>query len=247
VIPVVFLFLRNSPSDLGLLPYGADPSHQIAVTTGNPITNAFNALRNAKVDGTFWLLFGSFLMCGLSTTGLVQTHFISAAHDHMLMESAAAGYLALIGLFDVAGTVFSGWLTDRFDPVRLLSVYYGLRGLSLLFLDPALNARGAGLMGFMVFYGLDWVATVPPTVALCSRRYGTQVGPLVYGWVFAGHQLGGAIAAWGAGLLRDHTGSYKPAFIIAGIGCLVAAIGVPRIRSSPIDPHPDAPLQLQGV
>ncbi len=245
VIPVVFLFLRNSPTDLGLLPYGAVDGHQLAATTGNPISNAFNALRSAKVDGTFWLLFGSFLMCGLSTTGLVQTHFISAAHDHMLMESTAAGYLALIGLFDVAGTVFSGWLTDRFDPVRLLSVYYGLRGLSLLFLDPALNARGAGLMGFMVFYGLDWVATVPPTVALCSRRYGIQRGPLVYGWVFAGHQLGGAIAAWGAGFLRDHTGSYKPAFIIAGVGCLVAAIGVPRIKSSPMEAQPDAPLQLE--
>lgn len=233
VTPLVFLFLKNSPSDIGLSPYGAQDDYTPPASSGNPVRNAFNSFHDARVDGTFWLLFGSFLVCGLSTTGLLQTHFISAAHDHLLMESTAAGYLALIGLFDVAGTVFSGWLTDRIDPVKLLAVYYGLRGISLLFLDPALSAGGAGLFGFMVFYGLDWVATVPPTVALCSRRYGTQQGPLVYGWVFAGHQLGGAIAAWGAGFLRDHTGSYKAAFIVAGAGCLIASVSVRRIKSTP--------------
>ena len=128
---------------------------------------------------------------------------MSAAHDHHISAATAAGYLALIGVFDVVGTIGSGWLTDRIDPRRLLVVYYLLRGLSLLVIDPALAAGGAGLFGFMVFYGLDWVATVPPTVALCIDRFGSLRGPLVYGWVFAGHQMGAAVAAWGAGELRD--------------------------------------------
>jgi len=229
VIPVVFLFLRNSPADIGLLPYGASDDFVFATTLENPIRSAFNAFRDAKSDGTFWLLWGSFFVCGFSTNGLIQTHFISAAQDHLLVASVAAGYLALIGGFDVIGTIFSGWLTDRSDPTKLLLVYYLLRGLSLLVLDPMLNMKGWGLLGFMMFYGLDWVATVPPTVALCAQRFGPQRGPLVYGWVFAGHQVGAAVAAFGAGYLRDVTGSYKSSFIISGTGCLIAAYGVARI------------------
>ena len=229
VIPVVFLFLRNSPADIGLLPYGASDGFVFATTLENPIRSAFNAFRDAKSDGTFWLLWGSFFVCGFSTNGLIQTHFISAAQDHLLVASVAAGYLALIGGFDVIGTIFSGWLTDRSDPTKLLLVYYLLRGLSLLVLDPMLNMKGWGLLGFMMFYGLDWVATVPPTVALCAQRFGPQRGPLVYGWVFAGHQVGAAVAAFGAGYLRDVTGSYKSSFIISGTGCLIAAYGVTRI------------------
>ena len=229
VIPVVFLFLRNSPADIWLLPYGASDDFVFATTLENPIRSAFNAFRDAKSDGTFWLLWGSFFVCGFSTNGLIQTHFISAAQDHLLVASVAAGYLALIGGFDVIGTIFSGWLTDRSDPTKLLLVYYLLRGLSLLVLDPMLNMKGWGLLGFMMFYGLDWVATVPPTVALCAQRFGPQRGPLVYGWVFAGHQVGAAVAAFGAGYLRDVTGSYKSSFIISGTGCLIAAYGVTRI------------------
>ncbi|KRO56617.1 MAG: MFS transporter [Acidimicrobiia bacterium BACL6 MAG-121220-bin61] len=229
VVPVVFLFLRNSPADIGLLPYGASDDFVFATTLENPIRSAFNAFRDAKSDGTFWLLWGSFFVCGFSTNGLIQTHFISAAQDHLLVASVAAGYLALIGGFDVIGTIFSGWLTDRSDPTKLLLVYYLLRGLSLLVLDPMLNMKGWGLLGFMMFYGLDWVATVPPTVALCAQRFGPQRGPLVYGWVFAGHQVGAAVAAFGAGYLRDVTGSYKSSFIISGTGCLIAAYGVTRI------------------
>jgi predicted MFS family arabinose efflux permease len=158
---------------------------------------------------------------------------VSAAHDHHVTASTAAGYLALIGLFDVVGTIGSGYLTDRTDPRKLLVVYYVLRGLSLMVIDPALTVGGAGLFGFMVFYGLDWVATVPPTVALCIDQFGSMRGPLVYGWVFAGHQMGAALAAFGAGELRDITGSYRPAFIIAGVCCLIAAVGVTRIRRRP--------------
>ena len=229
MVPVVGFLLRNSPADVGLLPYGADESYESPVVAGNPVRAAFDALSDARRDGIFWLRWGSFFVCGLTTTGLVQTHFISAAHDHAIGAASAAGYLALIGGFDVLGTIGSGWLTDKWDPAKLLVVYYGLRGVSLLFLDPALTRGGGGLIVFMVFYGLDWVATVPPTVSLCVQRFGAQRGPLVYGWVFFGHQAGGALAAWGAGWLRDGTGSYRSAFFIAGMASMVAAVGASRM------------------
>ncbi len=192
------------------------------------------------------------MVCGLSTNGLIGTHFISAAHDHDIARTAAAGLLALIGLFDIAGTLFSGWLTDRYDPRRLLGAYYALRGLSLLALEPALGQGGGGLgLGlFMIFYGLDWVATVPPTVKLCAEVCGEERATVAYGWVFAGHQIGAAIAAWGAGHLRDVTGSYQSAFLIAGLFCLVAAVGTQRIgrpRSAGTDPAPpEAGIAVAG-
>ena len=230
VVPLVGLLLRNYPSDIGLLPYGAEHSYEQPFASGNPIRSAFTAFTAARRNGVFWLLFGSFFVCGLSTNGLIQTHFLPAAHDHGVAATTAAGFLALIGIFDVVGTIGSGWLTDRIDPAKLLMVYYSFRGVSLLFLDPVLGTRGFGLAGFMIFYGLDWVATVPPTVSLCVERFGVQQGPLVYGWVFAGHQTGAAVAAWGAGALRDATGSYREAFIIAGLSCGIAAVGVSRLR-----------------
>ena len=235
VVPIVVLFLRDRPEDMGLLPYGATEASPPAPSARDirPVHAAFGALGDAWRSGAFWLLFGSFFVCGLSTNGLIQTHFLSAAHDHSISASSAAGYLALIGIFDVIGTIGSGVLTDRYDPRRLLVVYYVLRGLSLLVIDPALDMRGAGLLAFMMFYGLDWVATVPPTVAICIEQFGTTQGPLVYGWVFAGHQMGAAAAAWGAGQLRDVTGSYRPAFVISGACCIVAAAWVTRIRQRP--------------
>jgi predicted MFS family arabinose efflux permease len=234
MIPIVVLFLRNSPADVGLLPYGAaadDPPPP--VPTANPVRTAFDALSTARRSGAFWLLWGSFAVCGLSTTGLVQTHFITAAGHHGIASEQAGTYLALIGGFDVLGTIASGYLTDRYDPRKLLMAYYALRGLSLFVLDPALIHGGGGLFGVMVFYGLDWVATVPPTIALCVQHFGSVRGPVVYGWVFAGHQVGGAIAAFGAGALADaQDGSYRTSFIIAGVFCLIAAVGVLRIRRS---------------
>lgn len=230
VTPLVALFLRNYPGDIGLLPYGADDDYVAPAPITRPVHSAVDAFTSARRSGVFWILCGSFLVCGLSTNGLVGTHFLSAAHDHHVASTTAAGYLALIGIFDVAGTIGSGWLTDRYDPAKLLMAYYFFRGASLMVLDPMLEARGAGLVTFMVFYGLDWVATVPPTVSLCVDKFGVRRGPLVYGWVFAGHQVGAAIAAWGAGELRDRTGSYRPAFVIAGAFCIVAAAGVARLR-----------------
>jgi predicted MFS family arabinose efflux permease len=241
VIPVVVLFLRNRPEDVGLVPYGAAEGWAPPpAMVGSPVSAAFGALRSAWGSGTFWLLWGSFAVCGLSTTGLVQTHFISAAHDHGISSTHAGTLLALIGVFDVIGTIFSGWLTDRYDPRVLLLAYYLLRGLSLFVLDPALANGGGGLFGFMAFYGLDWVATVPPTIALCIRHFGRDRGPMVYGWVFAGHQVGGALAAWGAGELHDVTGSYRAAFVIAGACCVVAAIGVLRIGEPQVQVEPGA-------
>ena len=226
VIPIVVLALRDSPEQMGLRPYGAGEDFEPFRPTANPIRAAFGALRDAASSGAFWVLVGSFGVCGLSTNGLVQTHFISAAADHGVAETAAAGYLALVGVFDVIGTIGSGILTDRFDPRTLLATFYGLRGLSLLFLHQALDAHHLGLAGFIVFYGLDWIATVPPTIALANQLFGRNQGPLVYGWMFTAHQFGAAIAAWGGGYVADRTGSYQLAFIIVGLLCLVAAGGV---------------------
>ncbi|GAA4214223.1 MFS transporter [Actinocatenispora rupis] len=224
VAPLVLALMREYPRDVGLPPYGetalAPPVRQVRGTA----TRALRELRAASRTGTFWLLAGSFAICGASTNGLVGTHFIPAAHDHGMPEQTAAGLLALVGIFDVVGTVFSGWLTDRVDSRVLLTVYYGLRGLSLLVL-PQLFAATAhpSILLFILFYGLDWVATVPPTVALCRKAFGDSA-PIVFGWVFAAHQVGAAIAATGAGLLRDSLGSYDVAWYVAGALCLQAAV-----------------------
>ena len=229
--PIVMLGLRDRPADVGLLPYGATDDYVPPVPSTNPVRDAFRGLSDAWRSGAFWLLVGSFGVCGLSTNGLIQTHFIPAAQDHGVQATSAATLLALVGVFDVVGTLSSGWLTDRYDPRKLLLAYYGLRGLSLLVLHPALEAGGFGLAGFMVFYGLDWVATVPPTVALCTEVFGRERAPVVFGWVFAAHQLGAAAAAWGAGRTRDVLGSYQPAFMVAGAACLVAAVAVLYVRT----------------
>ena len=231
VVPLVALLLRDRPEDVGRRPYGAPEGYEPGAPITRPIRTAFAGLSSAWSSGAFWLLVGSFWVCGLSTNGLVQTHFIPAAADHGIDEVAAATLLAMVGVFDVVGTLASGWLSDRIDPRKLLMAYYGLRGLSLLVLHPALEAGGAGLGGFMVFYGLDWVATVPPTVALCAQIFGPARAPVVFGWVFASHQLGAAAAAWGAGRTRDVLGSYQPAFVFAGFACLMAALAVRYIHA----------------
>ncbi|MEV0588724.1 MFS transporter [Nonomuraea sp. NPDC050310] len=222
VVPLVWLLLRDHPADVGTTPLGGE-----AVARPEPLpgaaTRALRVLRDAARTKPFWYLAGGFAICGMSTNGLVGTHFIPAAHDHGMPQTVAAGLLALIGIFDIAGTVASGWLSDRVDPQVLLGAYYALRGLSLMVL-PSLFAATTepSMLVFVIFYGLDWVATVPPTVALCRRIYGAD-GAVVFGWVFASHQIGAAVAAVGAGLARDQFGAYTVAWYAAGALCLLAA------------------------
>jgi MFS family permease len=230
VMPTAARWLRNGPEDLGLRPYGAPDDYEPPPRVGKPITAAFEGLNLAVHSSAFWILGGSFFVCGASTNGLVGTHFIAAAVDRSITQTSAATLLATIGVFDVIGTLASGWLTDRVDPRRLLLVYYFLRGVSLIVLHHVLGTRGLGLIGFMVFYGLDWVATVPPTVALVSKTFAPERVGVVYGWVFAAHQLGAAFAAYSAGSIRNATGSYDIAFHLAGMLCIVAAGAVQFIR-----------------
>jgi predicted MFS family arabinose efflux permease len=221
------LFMRDRPSDLGLQPYGAPIAGDRAAAVpapGSPsvVAEALNALWDAAHSRTFWLLFASFFICGASTNGLIQTHFIPLCSDRGLPEVAAAGLLATMGVFDFFGTIASGWLSDRYNPSRLLFWYYGLRGLSLLYL-PFADFTYRGLSVFALFYGLDWIATVPPTVSITVKTFGRERANLVFGWVFAAHQLGAATAAFGAGLSRTVLSTYLPAFFAAGALCLLAA------------------------
>ncbi|MEU4214715.1 MFS transporter [Actinoplanes sp. NPDC026623] len=227
VVPLVWWRLRDRPADLGVTAYGAGPGDVAAppaAAPGGAARTALRALGQAARTRPFWLLAGGFAICGATTNGLVGTHFIPAAHDHGMTETTAASLLALVGLFDIVGTIASGWLTDRVDSRLLLGGYYALRGLSLLVL-PSLFAATAhpSMVVFILFYGLDWVATVPPTVALCREYFGAS-GAVVFGWVFASHQFGAAIAATSAGLVRDRLGDYDAAWYAAGALALGASL-----------------------
>ena len=218
------------PVDLGLAPYGeAHPVPRPAQVVGNLFSRTLDVLMEAAGTPVFWMLFFTFFVCGLSTNGLVQNHFIPLCHDEGLTEVAAASVLAMMGAFDFVGTIGSGWLTDRFDSRKLLFMYYGLRGLSLIAL-PYTDFSVFGLSVFAVFYGLDWIATVPPTVRLAVQHFGREKGPMVFGWAFAGHQLGAAVASSAGAMIKDGTGSYIPAFMASGIACLVAAAAALWLR-----------------
>ena len=227
---LVVLFAVDYPATLGLAPYGettiVKPPRFVA---GNAVRNSFRALADASGSWVFWVLFFSFFVCGLSTNGLVQMHFIPLCLDMGLAQTAAASVLALIGAFDFVGTILSGWLSDRYDNRWLLFWYYGLRGVSLLLL-PYADFTFLGLSMFAVFYGLDWVATVPPTVRLTAQSFGRERAPLIFGWVFTAHQLGAAVAAYGGGLSRDTLASYLPAFIVAGAACIIAAASLLTVK-----------------
>lgn len=228
IVPLVALLLPERPRDVDLAAYGATEADTAAQSTANPIVVAFATLGRAARSHHFWLLFASFFVCGLSTNGLIGTHLIAACIDHGIPEVRAAGLLAMMGIFDLIGTTVSGWLSDRYDNRWLLFWYYGLRGLSLIYL-PYSDFTFYGLSLFAVFYGLDWIATVPPTVRLTTDIFGKQDAPIIFGWIFAGHQLGAAVAASGAGLLRTTLDGYLEAFIIAGIACVITALFVLRI------------------
>jgi len=228
MIPVVALLLPENPADIGLRPYGATADVPPPPPRANPIVVAFAALGRASKSGGFWLLFASFFVCGASTNGLVGTHLISYCIDHGIPEVQGAGLLAAMGIFDLFGTTASGWLSDRYDSRWLLFWYYGLRGLALLYL-PYSGFSLYGLSLFAVFYGLDWIATVPPTVRLTTQIFGKQDAPIIFGWIFAGHQLGAGATAFEAGALRALLGDYMAPVLISGSLCIVAALLVLRI------------------
>jgi MFS family permease len=242
LVPLVLWLMREHPADVGLLPYGAPDGYLApapAPSRGGFWRSAGGALvelRRVSASWGFWLLAGTFFICGWSTNGLIQTHLVPAAHDHGMPATTAAGLLALIGVFDIIGTIGSGLLSDRVDPRLLLFGYYGLRGASLLVFQALLGPTiDPPLLVFIVFYGLDWVATVPPTVALCRELFGLQRAGVVFGWVFASHMIGASVAAVFAGSMRAATGDYAAAWWTAGGLCLVAAVAsfmIPRATPS---------------
>ena len=236
ILPVL-TFMRDRPSDLGIPPYGGAMVVPRVMPTVNPAVRALVALRTGFSSRDFWLLGGSFFVCGASTNGLIGTHLIPACVDHGIPEVLGASLLAAMGVFDMVGTTLSGWLSDRWDNRMLLAWYYGLRGLSLLFLPFAFDFGFAetgyfGLGVFAIFYGLDWIATVPPTVRLAAQCFGEENAAVMFGWIAAMHQLGAAAAAWLAGLIRVGTGSYLAAFMAAGALCLMASVLVTFIGNS---------------
>ena len=222
---VALVLLRDRPADLGLAPYGEralQPAPKQDLGLVAMMASPIRALYEASASRTFWVLFATFFVCGLSTNGLIQTHWVSLCGDYGIAPVAAAGALAVIGAFDFVGTILSGWLSDRYDNRWLLFMYYGLRGLSLIVL-PFTDFSVVGLSAFAVFYGLDWVATVPPTVRLTAERFGAEKANLTFGWIFTAHQLGAATAAFGAGFSRSDFATYLPALYVAGVACLIAA------------------------
>jgi len=231
IIPLVLLVIRERPEDVGLRPFGATTDVVVEATRpANPIAHAIGALRRAAHHRDFWLLAITFFICGATTNGLIGTHLVPACMDHGIPEVQAAGLLATMGIFDLFGTTASGWLTDRYDSRRLLAVYYGLRGAALLYLPIAFGNDVFGLPAFAVFYGLDWIATVPPTLKLTVETVGAADGPIVFGWIFTAHQIGAGVGALSAGIVRTELATYNPAWFGAGAVCVVAAVLVLRIR-----------------
>ncbi|MEJ3657007.1 MFS transporter [Actinomycetes bacterium KLBMP 9759] len=224
VAPFVMWLLRDRPHDVGVAPYGGTVADDPEPVRTGAARLAVEVLFDAGRTAPFWYLAAGMMICGATTMGLIQPHFIPAAHDHGMPHTVAAGLLALVGIFDVAGTIASGWLTDRIDPRYLLLAYYVLRGLSLLAL-PALFGPDiqANMLAFIIFYGLDWVATIPPTMALCRELF-PATAPVVFGWVFASHQVGAALMALGAGIVRDELGAYDTAWYIGGALAVVAGV-----------------------
>jgi len=233
MVPPVWLLLAESPGAIGIGPYGAAEEPPTLPTSGNPFRVAFAGLARGAQSTDFWLLAGSFAVCGFSTYGLIGTHMIAYCMDHGIPEVTAAGLMASLGVFDLFGTICSGWLTDRYNPRVLLFWYYSLRGLSLLLL-PFTQFNLFDLSIFAVFYGLDWVATVPPTITLTNEVFGRRDAPVIVSWIFCAHQVGGSLAAVAAGAVRDATGSYMLAFLASGAACLMASLLVLRISRRPV-------------
>jgi sugar phosphate permease len=233
LVPVLLLF-RNDPADVGQLPRGAEPG---SVVEPAPPPDP-SVMRRAIRSPDFWFLASTFFVCGATSNGLIGQHFIAHAVDHGFTQVAAAEALALMGAFNFVGTIASGWLTDRVDPRKLLLVYYGFRGVSLLFLPFVHDSMG--IVVFSVLFGLDYIATVPPTVALCADAFGRRNVGIVYGWVFAAHRFGAAISAWVAGVVRESVGDYAAAFVAAGWIAIIAGFAALAIRRVKVAPAPES-------
>lgn len=230
---MIAIFIKNKPQDVGLNPYGQEEfiEEQSVQQRKNPIHIAFNGLLEAVKVKAFWLLAGSFFICGLSTSGLIGTHFVSYCISFGVPLVTAASLLSFMGVFNLLGTTASGWLSDRFDNRWLLFWYYLLRGASLLLLPYALSQGSVVLLTiFTIFYGLDWIATVPPTISITRQIFGMQKSSIIYGWIFASHQAGAAVAAYGGGLIYQFFNSYTWAFFLAGIFCAMASLFVIIIK-----------------
>ncbi len=233
---LIFLFMRNTPKEIGILPYGQTEDLEVAdvQSKGNPIVLAFKGLADAIRAKEFWLLAGSFFFCGFSTNGLVGTHFISYCISFGIPIVTAASLLSFMGVFNMVGTTLSGWLSDRIDNRWLLFWYYLFRGASLVLLPFALmEGNLTWILVFTVFYGLDWVATVPPTINLSRQIFGVHKSAIIYGWIFASHQVGAATAAYGGGMLYSYFNTYTWAFFMAGVCCVMASLFVILIKKQP--------------
>ncbi|SFD52080.1 MFS transporter [Bacillus sp. UNCCL81] len=228
---LLWIFMKNDPADVGVLPLGAEKSNQKQANNVNPVKAAFDGFKLGAKSKVFWLLAGSFFVCGFSTSGLIGTHFISLCIDYGYKEVTAASILAFMGIFNIIGTTLSGYISDRFDNRWLLFWYYGLRGLSLLILPFALSTNSIiYLSAFAIFYGMDWIATVPPTIKLATDHFGKEKVGVIYGWIYTAHQLGAGAAAYGGGLIYSWLNAYQSIFIAAGIFCLVATLFVLNIK-----------------
>ena len=231
---LILIFMKNSPKEKGILPYGQEVAlPEIELQKGNPILLAFNGLFKAVKVKEFWLLAASFFICGFSTSGLIGTHFISYCIGYGVPFVTAASILSFMGVFNLVGTTLSGWLSDRFDNRWLLFWYYILRGLSLMFLPFALmQGSMTFLVIFTIFYGLDWIATVPPTIGIARQVFGIQKSGIIYGWIYASHQAGAAVAAYGGGLIYNYFNTYTFAFFSAGVFCVLASLFVIGIKKN---------------
>ncbi|UVK39867.1 MFS transporter [Mesorhizobium sp. AR10] len=244
LLPLVWLLVPERPASIGMVRYGAEADDVPPVppaSQGNFLAHTLNTLRRAARTRVFWYLFATFFVCGFTTNGLVGTHLIAFCGDMGIGEIQAAGLLSMMGIFDLIGTTLSGWLTDRFDPRKLLGVYYAIRGLSLIYL-PYSGFSATSLIIFAVLYGLDWIATVPPTLRLANEAFGDRSGPIVFGWIVAGHQVGAATAAFFGGTMRELQGNYELAFLIAGMTAIAAACISLLINTSrpAFDPEPQS-------
>jgi sugar phosphate permease len=224
----LYLLMRDDPEDVGLRPYGAQSEavkEAVQESHTVPLREVFRRVE-------FWLLAGAMFTCGGTANGLVGTHLMPHSIEHGIAPVVVASTVSLMGIMNLAGTLAAGWLTDRFEPRKLLALIFGLRGLSLFMLPFVTDL--SGLFIFAVIYGLDWFATVPPIIALIARNFGRKSVATVYGFVFMAHQLGAGIASSGGGVVYDHFGSYQLAFLAGGVIALCGALLSSRVRVAPV-------------